>query len=221
MRFGSLKDWMIIAGFILIVAGTGVMLFRNINAPVGTETDTNQPIDISLEPFQEANPDTLIPKLEIGSSSFFIYPKARYRINGMLVSKKRYLKGFMSRLSPWDYALIWGTAPNYLPYLEFDQMVRYCLFSLKSTSQVDVQTISRQMGNNHLIPATKNLRKALGKAKKRDLICIEGFLVNVRGQDRCKRSSTWNTSLVRTDSGGGACEIIYVTRLRIGNVVYE
>jgi hypothetical protein len=212
---------MIIAGFILIVTGTGIMLYRNISAPVGTETEDTQPIDISLEPLQEANPDTLIPKLEMGRSSFNIYPKARYRIKGMLVSKKRYLKGFMSRLSPWDYALIWGTAPNYLPYLEFEQMVRYCLFRLKSTAVVDVQTISRQMGNNHLIPATKNIRKALGKAKKHDLVSIEGYLVNVRGQDSRKRSSAWNTSLVRTDSGGGACEIIYVTKLRIGNMVYE
>lgn len=216
-----MKDWMIIAGFVLIVVGTGILIYRNLNAPVGTEAGDSQPIDISLEPFQEAKPDTLIPKLEIGSSIYFIYPQASYRINGILVSKKRYVKGFMSRLSPWDYAIIWGDAPNFLPYLEFEQMVRYCMFRLKPSSGGDVNKIALQMGNNHLIPATKNIRRALGKAKVHDSVSLEGFLVNVQGKNRKNMLSSWNTSLVRTDNGGGACEIIYVTKLRIENTVYE
>ena len=31
----------------------------------------------------------------------------------------------------------------------------------------------------------------------------------------------WNTSLSRTDSGDGSCELIYLTKARIGNRIYE
>lgn len=216
-----MKDWMIISAFLIVVVVTAVVVFAGENGPEGTELTSGEAINTAVEPYQSAVVDTIIPKLEHGKSVYFIYPKARYRINGVLVSKKRYVKGFMSWLSPWDYAIIWGDAPNYLPYLEFEQMVRYCMFRLKSSSGVDVNKISLQMGNNHLIPATKNIRKALGKAKVHDLVSLEGFLVNVQGKNRKNQLSSWNTSLVRTDNGGGACEIIYVTKLRIENTVYE
>ncbi|GAB1366497.1 hypothetical protein MASR1M36_13680 [Candidatus Cloacimonadaceae bacterium] len=214
-------DKLIVVGFVLIVVSSAVWLYSSLNQPTGRDLSDSPAINYALDPIQIARPDTTIPVLVHAGARYTIIPKARYQINGVLVSKKRYIKGYMSWLSPWDYAIIWGDAPNYLPYLKFEQMVRYCMFQLKSPSQVDVNKIANQMGNNHLIPANPNLRKAMGKAQKHDLISLDGFLVNVIGQDRKRRISKWNTSLIRTDNGGGACEIIYVSRLRINNTVYE
>lgn len=216
-----MKDKLIIIACVLVVACCGWWFISTFNQPEGQILNESSSIDYSMEPMQIANPDTTIPIIEHAGSRYTIIPKARYQINGVLVSKKRYMKGYMSYLSPWDYAIIWGDAPNYLPYLKFEQMVRYCMFQFKSSSPVDVNKIANQMGNNHLIPANKNLRKALGKAKIHDLISLDGFLVNVIGQDKRRRISNWNTSLIRTDNGGGACEIIYVTRLRINNTIFE
>ena len=127
----------------------------------------------------------------------------------------------MSWLSPYDYAIIWGNAPSYLPYLKFDQIVRFCLFKLKSDSPVDATYLNSHMGNNHLIPATVNIRKALSKARKKDLVVIEGYLVSVLAKDRKNRIYTWKSSLSRDDKGNGACEIIYVTSLRIDERIYH
>lgn len=127
----------------------------------------------------------------------------------------------MSWLSPYDYAIIWGKAPEYLPYLKFDQIVRFCLFEYKNGAPIDIEYLSAHMSNNHLIPSTLNLRRAFSTAKKKDLVSIDGFLVYVSSTDKQNRSSTWNSSLSRDDKGNGACEIIYVTRLRINDKVYE
>jgi len=216
-----LKDWLIVSCFIVVVLAVGWFIFQDLNSPKFNLADSDSPIDISGEPLQIASPDTLIPFIEHAGCRYVIKPQARYRISGILVSKRHYMRGFMSYLSPWDYAIIWGEAPNYLSYMKFDQIVRYCMFEFKSPVQVDFKKIANQMGNNHLIPSTPNLRKALGKARKLDRVKVEGFLVNVVGQDRKQRFSYWNTSLEHTDNGGGACEIIYVTRLRINDKVYE
>jgi len=60
----------------------------------------------------------------------------------------------------------------------------------------------------------------MGKVKKKDIVQLEGHLVNVLGRDKKKRFSSWNTITTRTDEGNGACEIIYVTCLRINHKEY-
>jgi hypothetical protein len=204
-----------------LVVATAFLLFRSFNAPVSILADPDDIIDISSDPIQTADIDTIIPGIVLSGSHFSITPKARYKISGMLISKRRYLRGYMSRLSPFDYALIWGKVPQYLDYLKFDQIVRFCLFKYKKGLPISIEYIGNHLSNNHLIPSTKNIRKALGKAKKEDLIILDGYLVKVFGKDKKGRTTSWSSSMNRTDDGNGACEIIYVTRLRINNDIYE
>lgn len=211
----------IVAVCLIIVLGTGYYFYSTMTAPIFTMAEPDGGIDYALEPFQEASPDSFIPLIENKGNRFTLTPKASYRISGMVVSTKHYLRGYMDWLSPFDYALIWGKAPEYLPYLKFDQVVRFCLFNLKSDAPVDVAYISAHMSNNHMIPSTPNIRKALAKARKKDLVTVEGFLVYVLAQDNKQRFGNWNSSLTREDKGNGACEIIYVTKLRINDRIYE
>ncbi len=206
---------------IVMVVATAIYVFRTMNEPYYTIPDGEDKIDISLDPIQIAKPDTLIPILQIAGCRYTIHPEASYSMSAMVVSTRRYRKGFMSKLSPYDYATIWGRAPEYLPYLKFDQIVRFCLFNTKHPELVDIPYLSSHMTNNHLIPATDNIRKALSLADIHDLVKIEGYLVNVTGQDKKNNFSYWNTSLSREDRGNGACEIIYVCKLRINDQIYE
>ncbi|PKN71384.1 MAG: hypothetical protein CVU50_10245 [Candidatus Cloacimonetes bacterium HGW-Cloacimonetes-3] len=206
---------------IAIVIATAVFVYNTMNEPVYTIPDEEDRIDISLDPIQIAKPDTIIPITNISGSRYTIHPEASYSMSAMIVSTRRYRKGFMSKLSPFDYATIWGRTPDYLPYLKFDQIVRFCLFKTKHPELVDIPYISSHMTNNHLIPATNNIRKALSIADAHDLVKIEGYLVNVIGQDKKNNFSYWNTSLTREDRGNGACEIIYVCKLRINDKIYE
>jgi hypothetical protein len=180
-----------------------------------------KPIDVLMDPVQSAAPDTIIPIIHRGKERYTIIPQKRYQLSGIVVSYRRYRRGWMHNLSPWDYTVSWGNTQQYLPYVKFDQIVRFCLFSTKHPEKVDISYLESHIANNHLIPANNNLRKAMGRVKKKDQVLIDGFLVNVISTDRKNRIGNWTSSLTREDTGNGACEIIYVTRLRINNDVYE
>ena len=215
-----MKNRFIVICCLIIVSVTFIYLYFAVTSPEGRNCLSSSIIDLSEEPVQQVNSDAYIPQIVSNSTKYTLIPVAEYRIAGMVVSKKKYYRGFMNELSPFDFALIWGKAPEYLPYLKFDQIVRFCLFKYKSDAPIDIQYLNEHFSNNHLIPANKNLKRAMGTVKKKDVVQLEGYLVNVLGQDKKNHFSSWNTSINRTDEGNGACEIIYVTRLRINNREY-
>lgn len=204
----------------ILVCGTVILVFNTITAP-SYQTIDNAKIDISSDPIQLDPTEDIVPPIVSGSYKHTIIPKASYTISAMVVSTRRYRRGYMSKLSPFDYALIWGRVPEYLPYIEFDQIVRFCLFRAKNPELVDLAYISTHMSNNHLIPASDNIGKALSKAREHDLVRLEGYLVNVISQDKNNNFGYWNSSMSRKDYGNGACEIIYVKSLRINDRLYE
>ena len=73
--------------------------------------------------------------------------------------------------------------------------------------------ISEYFSNNHLIPSDKKIENQIKSIKENDFVKIDGYLVNVY----CKKSNGsyfyWNSSTSRSDSGNGACEVIYVTNI--------
>jgi hypothetical protein len=178
-------------------------------------------ITLQDDPVQAADSTTTLKPITEGSLEHRLTVKAAYRLSGMLVSKHRYRLGKMTRLAPWDYAVAWGKTIDWLPYLSFSQASRYCFFKYKLSSPVDRKYVESHMSNNHLIPATPNLRRAFKLAKKRQPVMVEGYLVNVRTYRKDSETGIWNTSLIRDDIGQGACEIIYVTRLQLGDQIYE
>jgi hypothetical protein len=58
----------------------------------------------------------------------------------------------------------------------------------------------------HMIPATAEVEAALKSFHDGDLIDMEGQLVEVTAPDGWH----WRSSLTRTDSGPGACELMWV-----------
>jgi len=58
------------------------------------------------------------------------------------------------------------------------------------------------------------------RLKKGDKVYLEGYLVFIKGTVN-GRNSWWNSSLTRNDTGNGACEILYLTRAVIGDIIYE
>lgn len=196
------------------------LIYNSITAPDFRQSDA-APIEIANDPVQISLKDVTLPPLQLGSSRFFFDVKASYIIKGMLVSKRKYSRGFMSKLSPYDYAIIWGKTIDMLPHLKFIQTYRYCLYNYKLSAPIDPKYVQSHMSNNHMIPSNKNIRKALKYAGKGDLIEIEGYLVYVTGTTKNKGAGNWNSSLKREDDGNGACEIIYITKLRINDRIYS
>jgi hypothetical protein len=60
-----------------------------------------------------------------------------------------------------------------------------------------------------MIPATTDLEGRLKKLRPGQIVTASGYLVDVRGPG----GFAWNTSLSRTDTGNGACELFWVEAL--------
>ncbi|MCX7981713.1 MAG: hypothetical protein N2572_02235 [Syntrophales bacterium] len=163
--------------------------------------------------------------LKIKNGSITITPVATYRIAGQVVSKRKYTHGWGAEVAPFDLAIVWGmlTYPHVQKYLVFKHdSTRMAYFRIKgSNPPVETDYAASHGSNNHIIPANTNIFNAVDRhVKVQARIILEGYLVNVEGHS-AEQHISWKTSLSRTDTGRGACEIIYVTRLQVGNRVYE
>ena len=71
-------------------------------------------------------------------------------------------------------------------------------------------TLWTQFSNNHPIPANKRIKRLMKKIKEWDVVRLQWYLVYVHFE-----TNRWlwqrHSSLVRNDTWGWACEVIYVT----------
>ena len=140
-----------IAG-LLLVFGVWFML-QELLAPEYTLV-AERP-DFAEDPMQLSQPPYEEIRMQFGKEEYTLQPQAEYSISAYLVSKRSYHRGYMHRLSPWDYGLIWGEVPNQLEHLKFNQVVRFLLFKYKFGAPIDVEYIQRHLANTHLIPANQ------------------------------------------------------------------
>lgn len=80
-----------------------------------------------------------------------------------------------------------------------------------------------QLSNNHLVPASQEIYQKIKTAQVSDQIFLKGYLTDnqIRGPDGL--ASRRSSSIIRTDQGNGACEVIYVTDFQViksGNPFY-
>ena len=64
---------------------------------------------------------------------------------------------------------------------------------------------------NHIIPASDDVRWKLKMLRAGDHIRLRGYLVDVDGIRSDGATFYWHSSTTRTDTGDGACEVIYTT----------
>ncbi|HTX24771.1 MAG TPA: hypothetical protein VMD03_08950 [Steroidobacteraceae bacterium] len=65
--------------------------------------------------------------------------------------------------------------------------------------------------NNHLIPADSSVRRQLARLRVGEVVHLTGLLVDGVRDD----GASVHTSLSRTDTGAGACEIMLVEEVEI------
>ena len=182
-------------------------------------------IDPTAVPFQETYPsDTESPIItKIDGRDTLIIPKASYRIAGRVVSKRRYYMDWTAKLSPVDLALAWGplASKQYDKFLSYSHSDRFYHYEYSSDFPLDSTVIERHSANEHLIPANPLIDKVLKSIKEGEIIELEGFLVNIEGYDGQHETMNMISSLTREDTGAGACEIIYVTQVKIKNEFWK
>ncbi len=179
-------------------------------------------IDIFRDPIQTpiSSPEPIT--LEVKNSRFTLTPLAEYKLSGRVVSRETYSSGWEGTISPIDLAIVWGklSEPEYDQYMSYSQGNRWYFFKYKPSPPFDQSFVISHSSNNHIIPANRNIRLAAKSIKKKDVVVLEGSLVSLKGIYKGEEV-TWNSSLSRTDTGNGSCELFYVTKVRIDTHVYE
>ena len=137
--------------------------------------------------------------------------KARFEIRARVLSIETYYLGRNADLSPVDLALGWGVMSDQavIDQLNISQSARWYRWRYEGSLPVPEQLIIGSSSNMHMIPARKDVERSLKNLRKGDIISLDGYLVDVDHPSGWQ----WRTSMSRTDTGDGACEIVYVESL--------
>src|SRR5262249_4186208 len=109
---------------------------------------------------------------------------------------------------PLDIAVGWGPMSDsaVLRKLDISQSGRFYYWHYDHEPPVPRAVIEKHSANWHLIPASSDVWSTLRKLRVGNVGRLEGMLIDIETADHI----TMKTSLTRSDTGAGACEIIYV-----------
>jgi hypothetical protein len=135
---------------------------------------------------------------------------ARFEVRGVVLSRCNYSGGHEGELCPTDFALGWGVMSDaaVINGIKLWQDHRWVSTEWRGRPPAPHAEIERSMSNMHLIPATDDVRQILARVKRHELLEISGCLVEVRRAEGWR----WSSSVSRGDTGGGACEVVWVER---------
>lgn len=190
---------------ILVVAAAAVSLWllfsgREISRPPG--------VLAPAEPKQESIVGTP-PAFAL--AGYKITALASFDITARVISAEHYHFDRESDLVPVDLALGWGrmSDTSVLHELTFSQDHRFYFYHWSQAPPIPVYEIVTHSANMHLIPANKTVAKRLSSVRAGNLVHFTGYLVKVDAPDGWH----WISSLTRTDTGAGACELVWVEDL--------
>ena len=145
---------------------------------------------------------------------YTIQPLADFEITARVLSRRRYRLDKESNLAPVDLALGWGPMSDdaVLSGLRITQRGRWYRWN-SSTRNLPVprRQIEHNSANMHLIPADKTTDREIKSAKTGDVVRFSGHLVRVQHTTGWR----WVSSLTRTDTGSGACEVVFVQQFEV------
>lgn len=137
-----------------------------------------------------------------------LQPLAGFSIDARVLSRKDYSLGREAELSPTDLALGWGRMREdaVLQQLDISQSSRWYRYRWDGHPPLTPAEIGLSSANMHMIPADATVAKTLRGVRKGETVRINGWLVEARSPDGWR----WRSSTSREDTGGGACEVVYV-----------
>jgi len=135
-------------------------------------------------------------------------PLATFSLSARVLGRADYHWDFGAKLIPVDLALGWGRMSDsaVLEKLDISQSARYFYWSTKQPLPIPAQEIVESAANMHLIPADEYVERAIKRTRVGDIAKFDGLLVEAQWPNGTK----WTSSLTRSDSGSGACELVWV-----------
>jgi hypothetical protein len=208
--------------FLLLASTLFLVLLTKPQATAASQAATGQ-MQLTENPVQKkvSVAGTTPIVWEKGGYIWTFRPRAHFQISARVLGNKRYYD-WQSIVLPRDLALGWGemSDPAVDEWIQWSQSGRWYHYRWGADSPYRGKTIGNYSANVHIIPATENVAHSLAQIGRNDIVTMEGLLVDVEAQrDNVKRQT--RTSLTRTDSGAGACEILFVQRLILDGKEYE
>ena len=189
--------------FIALLVG-GWFAYHRINAPI-----TYPPgVLISADPIQT---DTTPNDIPFDHGKFHFRPLAHFSIDARVLHRKSYRYDRGATLVPVDLAVGWGPMSDQavLDQLEISQASRFFYYEYQRQPPIPRAEIISHATNLHLIPSTEAVAAQCKSLRAGQLVHLSGLLVEATGEE----IGTWRSSLSRTDSGKGACELVWVEEI--------
>jgi hypothetical protein len=163
---------------------------------------------IASEPLQtDATPNDT----PFEDGKFHLKPLAHFALDARVLHRKIYRYDRQAALVPVDLAVGWGPMSNQavLDQLEISQSARFFWYEWQHQPPIAPEEIISHATNLHLIPSNKGLESQCKSLRAGELIHLSGLLVEATGPE----IGTWRSSLTRTDTGNGACELVWVEEI--------
>ena len=208
MRVNAWRAWALLAAGIG-AAGCGFAL-------PASSVPADGAIDWRAEP--EQVPTRRTPFLwAAAGDGVLVRPRAAFDISAVVAAAEPYGLDEGAFLSPVDLVMTWGRLPEepYRSRVSYNQMARFYFWRTRD-ADLDLRYIATHSANMHMIPADRNLRRALAHVGAGDRVRIRGLLVDVEAPHL-----RWHTSLSREDTGPGACELVWVEEMQRGDRLYQ
>lgn len=248
-QIATIKKILIVIVILFVLCPDAFLYWFRFATPHFASYKTEEKIDILKNPVQIDIPDAESQVIKYQAlenhKTYDLIPRAKYSISGMVLSLNYYFWGnYLPRgrrpfqdVSLIDVGLAWRD------FADKDVLKYYRTVSAKNVIgralwlrgkpkrgflPYSLKEVKDQFSHTHVIPKNARIMHALLYAKKYQKIKMEGYLVDVDLYGNRKYFAI--TSLSRTDTnqtsrgygrGGGACEVMYVERVQIGNKVYE
>jgi hypothetical protein len=140
-------------------------------------------------------------------------PRASYDIEARILGREDYRFDALADLVPEDLALGWGPMSDNRVLAAFDisQSARFYSWRPRSVLPIAREDVIEHSANTHVIPADAHTRGQLARLRVGEVVRLTGILV-----DAVRDDGAWvRTSLTRSDSGAGACEVMLVEQVDV------
>ena len=169
------------------------------------------------EPVQEASASDKWTS-QIRGVDYHVEAVADYQISGLIVSKLN-TDSWFAKHEDWneffnvmDVCMVWGSNARAGAYekMSFKSGQWTCWFQTNDANAAKPEYF-QAISNTHIVTDDAALAKRLRQLRIGDEVTLHGRLVNYSHDGLPARKS----SLVRNDTGNGACEILYVTGFEV------
>lgn len=163
---------------------------------------------VTDSPVQKA----LSPENVLTINGYRIYPLAEFDLEARVLAVKHYHLGREAELSPVDFALGWGpmSDQSVIDKIDISQSNRFYFWHVDAFP-IPRQEIETHSANMHMIPSNSLIVEQLKAIRVGQVVKIDGYLVEAKADDGWH----WRSSLTRSDTGKGACEVVLVKNITV------